>query len=146
MSAEGSEPQVSKEQREVREIIERWAQAVRDEDRAGIRAHHDPNIRMFDVPAPLQLRGLDAYMQTWELFFSWSKRCGVFFLDELEIVAGADVAFATALGRCAGTKSSGEREDATFRMTMGLRKSAGSWCIVHEHHSFPAAMSDPSNP
>lgn len=117
-------------------------QAIRDEDFAGIRADHDPNILMFDVPPPLSLHGLDAYMQTWETFFSWSKRSGVFDLRDLEIVGGQDVAFATALGRCAGTEPSGERVEANFRLTMGFRKIDGCWRFVHEHHSFPAALSE----
>jgi len=93
---------------------------------------------MFDVPPPLSLRGLDAYMQTWETFFSWSKRSGVFELRELEIVAGQDVAFATALGRCAGMEPSGERVELSFRLTMGFHKTDGRWRFVHEQHLLPA--------
>ncbi len=37
---------------ELRALIARWSQAVRDQDLAGIRAHHDPDILMFDVPPP----------------------------------------------------------------------------------------------
>jgi hypothetical protein len=44
----------------IRELIARWAKAVRDEDLAGIRANHDPEILVFDVPPPLMSRGLDA--------------------------------------------------------------------------------------
>jgi uncharacterized protein (TIGR02246 family) len=130
------------DQAEIRALAERWVQAIRDEDFAGIRADHDPNILLFDVPPPLSLRGVDAYMQTWETFFSWSKRSGVFDLRNLEIVAGQDVAFATALGRCAGTQASGERVEANFRLTMGFRKTDGRWRIVHEHHSLPATLSE----
>ncbi len=134
--------QASQDEVAIRAVIERWVQAVRDQDLAGIRADHDPNILMFDVPPPLSLRGLDAYMQTWELFFSWSKRSGVFDLRDLEIVAGQDVAFATALGKCAGTEPSGERVEVNFRVTMGFRKNEGRWRVVHEHHSVPAPLRD----
>ena len=51
-------------------LIERWTAAVRNEDRAAIRENHDADMLMFDVPLPFQSRGLDAYMATWETFFS----------------------------------------------------------------------------
>ena len=38
-------------------LIQRWAAAVRNHDRKGILADHDPDIVMFDVPPPLQSKG-----------------------------------------------------------------------------------------
>jgi ketosteroid isomerase-like protein len=55
---------------EIRTLIERWAKAVREENRAAIRLDHDSDILMFDVPPPFLSQGLDAYMATWETFFS----------------------------------------------------------------------------
>jgi ketosteroid isomerase-like protein len=31
--------------------------------------HHADDIVMFDVPKPLQARGIEEYKKTWELFF-----------------------------------------------------------------------------
>jgi SnoaL-like domain len=56
----------------------------------------------------------------------------------MDITAGADVAFVTALMRCAGVEKSGERIELGFRLTIGLRKMGGQWVVVHEHHSIPA--------
>jgi ketosteroid isomerase-like protein len=42
----------------LRELIAQWAKAVRAEDLAGIRANHDPDMLMFDVPFPFLSRGL----------------------------------------------------------------------------------------
>lgn len=55
---------------QIRALIGRWAEAVRREDLAAIRADHGANILMFDVPPPFQSRGFDAYMATWQLFFA----------------------------------------------------------------------------
>jgi ketosteroid isomerase-like protein len=55
---------------QIRALIERWAKAVREENRAAILADHDSDILMFDVPPPFLSRGLEAYMATWETFFS----------------------------------------------------------------------------
>jgi ketosteroid isomerase-like protein len=124
---------------ELGELIARWSQAVRNKDMAGIRADHDPDILMFDVPPPLLSRGIEAYMATWPQFLNWSKRPMKFELSDVEIVAGGDVAFATAIGHCNGAESGGEPEELKFRLTIGFRKQNGRWRIVHEHHSVPAA-------
>jgi uncharacterized protein (TIGR02246 family) len=122
---------------EIRDLITRWSQAVRNEDLAGIRADHDTDILMFDVPPPFLSRGLEAYMATWQTFFAWQAKPVEFVFRDVEITAGNDVAFATAIGRC-GDLSSGEKVELEFRLTLGLRKLDGRWRILHEHHSIPA--------
>ena len=62
----------------IRELIENWAKAVRTKNLNGILANHAPEILMFDVPAPLQSKGIEAYKKTWDLFFSWAQGFGVF--------------------------------------------------------------------
>jgi len=111
---------------------------VRSKNLPGILANHAPDILMFDVPPPIQSKGIEAYSKTWELFFSWYQDSGVFDIDELNITAGNDVAFVTALMRCAGTEVNGDQTELEFRLTMGLRKVDGRWIIEHEHHSIPA--------
>ena len=124
---------------QIRALIERWSKAVRDENRAAIRADHDAEILMFDVPPPFLSRGLDAYMATWETFFASAEKPVSFAFHDVEVTCGADVAFATATGRCVNIDTNGKREPLEFRLTMGLRKIDGKWRIVHEHHSLPAA-------
>jgi uncharacterized protein (TIGR02246 family) len=129
---------LSKDEMDIRELIEKWAKAVRAEDRAGIRADHDSAMLMFDVPPPFLSRGLAAYMETWETFFARAERPIAFSFRDVEITAGSDVAFATATGQCVDVDSNGKREELEFRLTMGLRKVDGRWRVMHEHHSVPA--------
>jgi uncharacterized protein (TIGR02246 family) len=134
-----SQPVPSNDEAEIRTLIERWAKAVRDEDRTAIRADHDPGILMFDVPPPFLSRGLNAYMATWETFFSSSEKPVAFAFHDVQVTCGHDVAFATAVGRCVNIDTSGKREPLEFRLTMGLRKIDGRWRVLHEHHSLPAS-------
>jgi len=129
----------AKDEAAIRELVERWARAVRARDFDGILSHHSADILMFDVPPPLLSRGIDAYRKTWDPFFAWSDEPVVFDIEQMEITAGRDVAFVVALMRCAGTEKSGERITLDFRLTIGLRKTGGQWTVVHEHHSIPAA-------
>lgn len=123
----------------IRDLVENWAKAVRTKNLNGILAYHSPEILMFDVPPPIQSKGIEAYKQTWDLFFSWSQDSGVFDITDMNITAGNDVAFVTALMRCAGAEESGERNELDFRLTIGLRKIVGQWIVMHEHHSIPAS-------
>jgi uncharacterized protein (TIGR02246 family) len=128
----------SRNEAEIRELIENWARAVRAKNIDGILANHAPEILMFDVPPPSQSKGIEAYKKTWDFFFAWARDSGVFDIKELDVTAGDEVAFATALMRCAGTEANGDKLELDFRLTVGLRKIDGRWTVTHEHHSIPA--------
>ncbi|HEX4295029.1 MAG TPA: nuclear transport factor 2 family protein [Rhizomicrobium sp.] len=125
----------------IRALIEGWADAVRRHDLPGILAHHAQDIVMFDLPPPLQSRGMDAYRKTWDLFFKYHAPSQAFDIEELAITAGEDVAFAIAVMRCGSATFSGpaEKDGFQFRLTIGLRNIDGDWRITHEHHSVPSA-------
>jgi uncharacterized protein (TIGR02246 family) len=127
-----------RDEADLRELIARWSEAVQREDLAGIRADHDPDILMFDVPPPFVSRGTDAYMATWQTFYASQAKPVKFYFEDVEIAAGNDVAFATAVGHCVNIERNGEATNLAFRLTMGFRKRDGKWWIVHEHHSLPA--------
>ena len=122
----------------IRELVESWARAVRAKNLDGILADHSTDMLMFDLPSPMQSKGIEAYRKTWDLFFSWSEDPVVFDVKHMDITAGTDVAFVAALMRCARTEQNGERIELEFRLTIGLRKIGGQWMVLHEHHSIPA--------
>jgi uncharacterized protein (TIGR02246 family) len=128
----------SQDEMNIQALIERWAKAVREENRSGIRADHDSEMLMFDVPPPLVSREIEAYMTTWETFFSSQEKPVTFDFHDVKITAGKDVAFATAIGQCVNVAPNGERENLEFRLTTCLCKIDGRWRIMHEHHSLPA--------
>jgi ketosteroid isomerase-like protein len=134
-----SEP-IETEEARIRTLLEDWADAVRRHDLPAILARHDPDIVMFDVPPPLQCKGIAEYEQTWGLLFRYHKPGIGFDFQELAVTAGQDVAFAVAIMRCGpnSSRNPAEKEGFLFRLTVGLRKVGGEWRIVHEHHSVPA--------
>ena len=93
---------LSDEEVAVRDLIEAWADAVRRKDYHGILRSQASDFVMFDVPPPFKSVGLDAYRKTWDLFFSWSSDPVRFDIQELDVAAGVDVAFAFASMRCEG--------------------------------------------
>jgi uncharacterized protein (TIGR02246 family) len=126
---------------EIRALIERWARAVHAGDIDGVLADHTDDIVMFDVPPPNEVRGKNAYRDTWPPFFDWQLRGAVFELVSLEVTAGNDVAFAHALLRCGTDEELKTDPHNRLRLTVGLRKIHGRWAVAHEHHSFPLRSS-----
>ena len=122
----------------IRTLFESWTAAVRRRDIDAILRNHSSDMVMFDLPPPLQSRGIDAYKKTWDLFFSWARDPVLFDVIEMQITAGKEVAFIAATMRCAGLKPDRQPEELEFRLTVGLRKIEGRWAIAHEHHSVPA--------
>jgi uncharacterized protein (TIGR02246 family) len=122
----------------VRDLIEAWADAVRRKDYDGILENHAADFVMFDVPPPFKSVGLEAYRKTWDVFFSWSRDPVCFEIQDMDVTAGADVAFAFATMRCEGPGADGKPEALDFRLTICLSKIDGRWMIAHEHHSVPA--------
>jgi uncharacterized protein (TIGR02246 family) len=123
----------------IRAQIERWAEAVHAGDLETVLADHRDEIVMFDVPPPERgVRGIDAYRATWPPFFEWQRQGASFEIEELDVIAGEDVAFAWALLRCGTPKERQADPHNRLRLTIGLRKENGRWTVAHEHHSFPA--------
>jgi ketosteroid isomerase-like protein len=73
---------------EIKALIETWADAVRRHDLPAILRHHDDDIVMFDVPPPLQSRGLMEYKKTWDLFFGYHQPGQAFDVEELQMCVG----------------------------------------------------------
>jgi ketosteroid isomerase-like protein len=84
------------------------------------------------------VRGLAGYRETWPPFFEYLRSGAAFELRSLDVTAGVDVGFATALLTCGTPDELAERPpDHRLRLTLGLRRDGGRWVIAHEHHSFP---------
>jgi ketosteroid isomerase-like protein len=129
---------------DVRDVFTQWIEAIQTKNIAGVLANHDPDIVMFDVPAPYHgLRGIDEYRDSWPSFFDFLDQGAQFELVELDVVAGSDVAFAYALLWC-GTEAQRDADpENRLRVTTGLRKVDGQWVVVHEHASFPMTNTPP---
>jgi uncharacterized protein (TIGR02246 family) len=124
--------------RQIRTLIEAWAEAVHRGDLDTVLADHADDIVMYDVPPPYEgVRGIDAYRETWPPFFEWQANGATFEIESLDVTAGDDVAYAHALLRCGTPKELADNPPNRLRLTLGLRKEQGRWVVAHEHHSFP---------
>ena len=125
-------------EKQIRSLIEDWAEAVHSGDMSRVLADHAEDIVMFDVPPPYEgVRGIEAYRETWPPFFEFQARGASFEVVSLDVTVGQDVAYAHALLRCGTPQELAANPENRLRLTLGLRKEDDRWVVAHEHHSFP---------
>ncbi len=122
---------------QIKTLIEKWVEAVRNKNLEEILAHHSDDIVMFDVPGPFQSIGIDEYRKTWDLFFSCTMQ-GMFDIQTLKIFADDTIAFAIAIMKCSDKSDTPDFVELPFRLTIGLKKIKSQWTVIHEHHSIPS--------
>ena len=110
-------------------LIDDWTDAICKGDIDRVLANRTDDIVMYDVPEPIQVKGIDAYKDMWKLFFEHNAAGpDRFRLSDVQVVAGDDIAYAHGLLTIGGG-------DAHCRLTLGLRRIDGAWKVTHEHHS-----------
>ncbi|WP_447739017.1 YybH family protein [Pseudomonas laurentiana] len=123
---------------EIRQLIERWMQAVRDRDIPNIIAPYADDIVAFDAIQSLQFKGKAVYTAHWEMCMNMCPGAMVFEFAELTVHATGDLALAHWVNRC------GPADDASqcgfMRATVGYRRQGGQWQVIHEHWSAPFDM------
>jgi uncharacterized protein (TIGR02246 family) len=133
----------SNSEAEIRQLIDRWVQAVRAKDVDAAMASYAPDALAFDLAPPLQYRGAAANRRSLEDWFPTFRGPVGYEIRDLTITAGDEVAFSHSLNRLSGARTDGTETDVWVRATVGFRKIGGRWTITHEHVSVPFEMTPP---
>jgi PhnB protein len=128
------------EQTQIRQLIDRWADALRSKDVDGVMSLYAPDIMAFDLAPPLQYRGAGTYRKNWEEWFPTFRGPIGYEIRDLNIAASEDLAYCHSFNRITGTRTDDEKTDVWVRATVCCRKLDGQWKIVHEHQSVPFYM------
>ncbi len=139
MSTAAVKGQSSKDDRDIRAVVEAVHKAHHDKNAAGIAAQYTQDAVVFDLAPPLARRGIDvgekqAWLDTWEGPLEKESR-------DFKITVSGDSAFCHGFFRLGGTKK-GIAKPIRFwmRATICLHRDADVWRIVHEHESVPFYM------
>jgi uncharacterized protein (TIGR02246 family) len=130
----------SREDAQVRALVERWADAIRAKDVEGVLSRYGRDIVSFDLAPPLAHVGSHSLRKGLEGWFRTFRGPVGYEVRELAVTAGPDLAFCRSLNRIAGARTDGTETDVWVRMTLCCRKIGDSWKIVHEHASVPFYM------
>ena len=83
-------------------LIDDWTDAICKGDIDRVLANRTDDIVMYDVPEPIQVKGIDAYKDMWKLFFEHNAAGpDRFRLSDVQVVAGDDIAYAHGLRQSA---------------------------------------------
>jgi uncharacterized protein (TIGR02246 family) len=127
----------TKNEAQIRELIENRIKAVRAKDINEVMSNYASDVLSFDVVNPLGYAGSDAVRKRLEEWFSSFQGAISHEIRNLSINAGDDVAFNHGLNRVSATKTDGGKLDMWWRGTVCYRKIDGKWMITHEHASVP---------
>ena len=127
---------------DVGSLLEAYREAVHAKDVDAFVAIFADDVRVFDMWGAWSHDGIDAWREMAEAWFGslGDERVRVEF-DDVQTTVGEDVAVLSAFVTFAGLSADGnELRSMNNRLTWGLRKTAGTWKVVHEHTSAPVEM------
>jgi uncharacterized protein (TIGR02246 family) len=133
-------PAVRSEEAAIRRVIDQMTFAVRARDIEALINLCAPDIATFDLVPPLRHDGRDALRKLWSEALAAFEPPLDYEVNQLEIIAGSDVAICRSLNRFGGRRQDGTEVVNWLCVTVGLRKLDGQWRIVHEHVSVPFDM------
>jgi len=139
MSTATVKEQYSRDEADIRELIETAHKAHHSKDAATIVARYARDAAVFSLAPPLSHIGMDleekkAWLDTWEGPIDLESR-------HLNITVSGDLAFCHGFYRHSGTpKAAGKPISFWMRATVCLHRDGGAWRIVHEHTSVPFYM------
>jgi ketosteroid isomerase-like protein len=131
--------QSTRDDADIRALIETVHKARHNKDAAAIVAPYARDAIVFNLAPPLSHHGMDleekkAWLDTWEGPID-------FVSNDLNITVSGEFAFCHGFYRLGGTpKAAGRPSSFWMRATVCLHRDGGAWSIVHEHTSVPFYM------
>lgn len=126
-----------KNETEISDLYNRWAKAFQSRDLDRIMAIYADTVVGYNIVAPLQYKGKDAYRKDYEEFLAQYDGPVAVEYRDMRIFSDGNVGFIHALERMSGKLKDGQKSDIWVRATSGLQKINGRWFIVHDHISVP---------
>jgi ketosteroid isomerase-like protein len=139
MSTATVKGQYTRDEAEIRALVEAIEKAHHNKDAAAIVAPYAQDAVVCDLAPPLSHRGMDlqakqAWLDTWEGPIERESR-------DFNITVSGDFAFCHGFYRLGGTpKAAGRPISFWMRATVSLHRDGDVWRIVHEHTSVPFYM------
>jgi ketosteroid isomerase-like protein len=125
----------------IRELLESWAHATKQNRKDDVLANHSPSLVIFDVLPPMKYDSAESYRRSWDNWQPETDSDAQFELENLIVAAGSNVGFAHCFIRCGGTLPSGKKLEDVVRATFCLEKTGGIWSVSHQHVSKPFQVS-----
>jgi ketosteroid isomerase-like protein len=129
-------------EQQIRDVIADWVEDTKKGRKDDVLRHHTTDAVIYDPLPPLRYLSAEDYRKSFDIWWPETTGDGLFDLQDLQIFAGEDTAFAHAILRCGGTHIDGEAFEDLVRLTICFRRLDDRWRITHQHTSMPMQMSD----
>src|SRR5262249_43493962 len=116
----------ARDQAEIRQLIDRWAESLRSKNVNAVMSHYAPDIVAFDLAAPLQYRGADTYRKNWKAWFPTFRGSIGYEIRDLRIAASDDVAFCHSFNRITGRRTDDEKTMSGCAPVFAVAKSTAN--------------------
>jgi ketosteroid isomerase-like protein len=134
----GADTVESANDRELRSVVEAWADGIRRKDVRAVAAHFVPDAVGFYLAPPLVAdTPLEENLKDW--FATFEGPIG-HDLRDLKVDGSGETSWGHALVHLTGKKTDGEKTDVWYRLTLCFHKMDGGWKIAHAHESVPFYM------
>ena len=121
----------------IRALIEGRVAAAATKDSGTLAAGYADDVVLYDVVGPLRHTGAEAHTRRVAEWLALYDGGIGYWIRDLHITVGEDVAFCHYLYQVSGTTTGGTDVRMWVRSTVCLRRTDGSWRITHEHTSVP---------
>ena len=125
------------EEADIRQRIDKVAQAIRTADLEGVKPIYAPEIVSFDIVPPLQHVGAEAKWKTGQTSLRHTSIRSVMRFAASRLPWAMMWPSGTASTGSAATLQNGNSSDYWVRWTACFRKIDGTWLIVHDQVSVP---------
>lgn len=121
---------------DIRQLLQRWEQALRDKDLDAILALYADDVVAYDLMGAPRFDNKAAYAEHWRACMAQCPDGGFLALQDIAVTAEGDLGFA----RFIAAGGPDEQTSIWMRGTVCYRRQDGEWKIVHEHWSVPVDM------
>ena len=133
-------PSLPESEIEIRLRIDSLTEAIRHKNIDQLMPHYAPDLVVYDLLPPLDVRGFAAYRKNLEKWFASMAGRISYEMADVQVMAGDTHAYSFCLGHVTGARAGGGRADYWVRVTSGWQKIHGEWVVRHEHISMPTMM------
>lgn len=128
---------MSKDEAEIRQLVEDWNTALAARDLDGIVARYTDTSVLYDLCAGGKIVGKAAMRALWEKCLPYFPERFASHHTDMSVHVAGDAAFLHALHYFTSEPEGHPCTHSTHRVTAGYVRIGGQWFIQHEHVSLP---------
>ncbi|TWU19879.1 YybH family protein [Allorhodopirellula heiligendammensis] len=122
---------------EIRRLMKEWSAALEAKDVDALTKDYDPNAVLFDACPPYKTIGVAGIKQVWQNCLPYFPETFKSEHRDVQVHVDGNTAFVYGVHHFVPTPADHPCGMTWMRISVGYRRIAGEWKVVHEHVSIP---------